>query len=113
MRSCITWYCGTMRRMMATMTTMSTGMLTTSNQPRPTSSLSAMMMPPTAVIGAASSRVHTICTSICTCCTSLVMRVMSDGAPRTPTSRAEKSVTCWNRSRRTSRPNAMATFEPQ
>ena len=40
-----------------------------------------------------------ITTSICTCCTSLVMRVISDGAPNAPTSRAEKSVTWWNRLR--------------
>ena len=38
-------------------------------------------MPPTTVIGAATARVHDITTSICTCCTSLVMRVISDGAP--------------------------------
>ena len=47
-------------------------------------------MPPITVIGAAISSVHVICTSICTCCTSLVMRVISDGAPKTATSRAEK-----------------------
>ncbi len=40
-----------------------------------------MMMPPMAVIGAATSSVQVIRTSICTCCTSLVMRVISDGAP--------------------------------
>ena len=30
-----------------------------------------------------------ITTSICTCCTSLVLRVISDGAPKWATSRAE------------------------
>ena len=56
-----------------------------------------MITPTTIVIGAAIAIVHAITTSICTCCTSLVMRVISDGAPNVPTSRAEKSVTWWNR----------------
>ena len=56
-----------------------------------------MMTPPTMVIGAATSSVHVISTSICTCWTSLVMRVISDGAPKRPTSWAEKPVTRWNR----------------
>ena len=49
------------------------------------------------VIGAATNSVHDISTRICTCVTSLVMRVMSDGAPKWATSWAEKSVTRWNR----------------
>ncbi len=52
-------------------------------------------------------------TSIWTCCTSLVMRVMSEGAPNSPTSRAENPVTLWNRSRRTSRPKLIAARAPQ
>ena len=34
-------------------------------------------------------------TSICTCCTSLVLRVISDGAPNWLSSRAEKASTRW------------------
>ena len=45
--------------------------------------------PTTSVIGAAMAIVMAITTSICTCCTSLVMRVINDGAPNVPTSRAE------------------------
>ena len=56
--------------------------------------------------------VQAITTSICTCCTSLVMRVMSDGAPNVPTSRAEKSVTWWKSAARTSRPKPIATRAP-
>ena len=52
-------------------------------------------------------------TSICTCVTSLVMRVMSDGAPKVATSWAEKSVTRWNSAPRTSRPNAIAARAPK
>ena len=95
------------------MMTSSNGTPTITNQARPVSSRSAITMPPIAVMGAASMSVQVICTSIWVCCTSLVMRVMSDGAPKVATSRAEKSVTRSNRSRRTSRPNFMATFEPQ
>ena len=47
------------------------------------------MTPTTSVIGAAMAIVAAITTSIWTCCTSLVMRVISDGAPNGPTSRAE------------------------
>lgn len=73
----------------------------------------ARKMPPTTVIGAATASVQVMTTSICTCWTSLVMRVMSDGAPNVPTSRAEKSVTRWNSSSRTSRPMDMAVRAPQ
>ena len=48
------------------------------------------MMPPTHMIGAVTIIVKVISTSICTCWTSLVVRVISDGAPNLPTSRAEK-----------------------
>ena len=53
----------------------------------------AMNNPMTRVSGAATIMVHTMTTSFWTCCTSLVIRVMSDGAPNWPTSRAEKAVT--------------------
>jgi hypothetical protein len=42
----------------------------------------AKITPPTAMIGAAMSIVQPMTTSICTCVTSFVMRVMSDGAPK-------------------------------
>ena len=51
-----------------------------------------MMMPPTHMIGAATSIVQVISTSICTCCTSLVVRVISEGAPKWATSRAENAA---------------------
>ena len=41
-----------------------------------------MTMPPTHMIGADTIIVQVSSTSICTCCTSLVVRVMSDGAPK-------------------------------
>ena len=49
-----------------------------------------------------------ISTSIWTCCTSLVLRVISDGAPNVATSRPEYDDTLRNTSERRSRPKAMA-----
>ncbi len=72
-----------------------------------------MNTPTTIVIGAAMAIVHAMTTSICTCCTSFVMRVINDGAPNVPTSRAEKSVTLWKRFLRRSRPKLIATLPPQ
>ena len=45
------------------------------------------------MIGADTAMVQAISTSICTCCTSLVLRVISDGAPNSCTSRFEKVPT--------------------
>ena len=90
----------------------STGTLTRSSSESGPSSRTAKITPPTIVIGAATSSVHDIRTRICTCVTSLVMRVISDGAPSAATSWAEKSVTRWNSAPRTSRPNAIATRAP-
>ena len=45
-----------------------------------------MTTPPTIMIGAATISVQLSSTSICTCCTSLVFRVIKDGAPNRPTS---------------------------
>ena len=56
--------------------------------------------------------VQAISTSICTCCTSLVLRVISDGAPNCCTSRAEKPPTRWKSAARTSRPKLIAVRAP-
>ena len=58
-----------------------------------TSCCSAMMTPPIASSGAVTSIVAPIMASICTCWTSLVLRVISVGAPKLPTSRAENMPT--------------------
>ena len=65
------------------------------------------------VKSAATSSVHDMSTSIWTCWTSLVILVMSDGAPKRDTSWVEKPVTRWKRSLRTSRPKPMAALEPK
>ena len=60
------------------------------------------------MIGADTNMVKPISTSICTCWTSLVSRVISDGAPKCCTSRAENVPTRWKISARTSRPKDIA-----
>ena len=72
-----------------------------------------MMMPPMAMIGAAITTLSIISTTICTCCTSLVVRVMSDGVPKRFTSAWEKLSTRRNSAPRTSRPKPMEDLEPQ
>lgn len=76
-------------------------------------SRSAMKMPPMHMIGAMTRMVALISTSSCTWPTSLVLRVMSEGAPNTPTSRAEKVPTRCSRAARMSRPAPMAACAPR
>ncbi len=113
MRSCMTRNVGTILSTTAPMARIRIGMLTASSQARPPSWRTAMTTPPMTVTGAARARLQAITTSIWTCWTSLVIRVMSEGAPKRFTSRAEKPVTRWKRPSRTSRPKPMATFEPR
>ncbi len=112
MRSCIFWNAGIMFATIVPRTTAADGMATARITDRPMSSRSAITMPTVMVIGAPIAIVHVMITSIWTCCTSFVMRVISDGAPKAPTSRAENSVTWWNSEARISRPKPMATFAP-
>ena len=77
-----------------------------------TLSRTARIDPITRVSGAAIIIVVASTTSIWICWTSLVMRVINDGAPNWPTSRAEYAVTWWNRSRRMSRPKPIAALAP-
>ena len=79
-----------------------------SSQERPRSSRIAITMPPTIMIGTCTARVQPISESIWTCWTSLVLRVISDGAPNWATSRPEKAPTRWKTSARRSRPNDIA-----
>jgi hypothetical protein len=79
MRTCMSRNFGTIRAMTSPIATISTGTQTAISQERPTSSCKAMATPPTHMIGAATSIVQDTSTSICTCCTSFVLRVISDG----------------------------------
>ena len=91
----------------------STGTATSSNEDSGTSWLSARMMPPTHMIGADTISVKVITASIWTCCTSFVVRVISDGVPNRPTSRAENACTRPKTPCRTSRPSAIAVRAPK
>ena len=68
----------------------STGTTTTTSQDSPKSSRIAITMPPTIMIGMVTAIRQVIIASICTCWTSLVARVISEGAPYVVTSRLEK-----------------------
>ncbi len=113
MRSCIRRNCGIIRQITVPTPAMRIGMLTVRIHDSDPSTWMASAMPTMQVMGAATSSVQVISTNICTCVTSFVMRVISDGAPNWPTSRAENAVTWWNSASRTSRPNAMAALEPK
>ena len=77
-----------------------------------TLSRNAMMMPPIIIIGAETTTLSIIRTTIWTCWTSLVVLVMRDGVPKWFSSACEKSSTRRKRAPRTSRPNAIETLEP-
>ncbi len=104
MRTCMARKLGTIRLMMNPMAMTSTGTATASSQDRPRFSRMAISTPPTIMIGAATISVQLSRTSICTCWTSLVSRVISDGAPKSCTSRWENAPTRWKMAARTSRP---------
>ena len=99
---------GTIRLMMRPATTGAAGTDTAISQLSPTSCCSAMKTPPIASSGAVTSIVAPIIASICTCCTSFVLRVMSEPGPNCDTSRSEKPLTFSKMSRRMSRPAAIA-----
>ncbi|CAB4852301.1 unannotated protein [freshwater metagenome] len=104
--------CGTIRDTITAIAATSTPTLTTMSHASPMSCLSAMMIPPTHMIGADTIIVQVSRTSICTCWTSLVVRVMSEGAPNRVISRAENEPTRWKTEARTSRPKAIELRAP-
>ena len=111
--ACMDLNSGRAERNTRPMNTAITGMATRITALSGTLSRSAMMMPPMLMIGAEITTLSIMSTTICTCCTSLVVRVISDGVPKWLTSACEKLSTRRNRAPRTSRPKAMATLEPQ
>lgn len=103
---------GPIFRTMRPTETPSTGTTASSTAESGTSRPSAMMIPPTHMIGADTISVNASSTSIWTCWTSLVVRVISEGAPKRPSSRAEKDWTRSKTAARTSRPRAEAVRAP-
>ena len=112
MRDCISRKLGTIRLTTSPTERKSSGTTTARIQPSPASSRSAISTPPTIRIGEEIAIVQAISTSICTCCTSLVPRVIRDGAPNCCSSRCEKLPTRWNSSARRSRPKPIAVRAP-
>ncbi len=113
MRTCISRNSRRIRVMIRPISAASTGTMINSSEDSATSWLSAITMPPTPMIGAATIIVNVIRASIWTCCTSLVVRVISDGVPNRPTSRAENSCTRLKIPARRSRPTAIAVRAPK
>ncbi len=110
---CIDMKSGMARVITRPMTTPMTGIATRMTAESGTSRRSAMMRPPMAVIGAATTTLSIISTTIWTCCTSLVVRVMSDGGPNLLTSACEKPWMRRNREPRVSRPRPMEVLDPK
>ena len=88
-----------------------TGTATTSSRERVASSLIAMKMPPTHMIGAMTISVRAICTNIWICWISLVLRVISDAVPKWFISLAEKVCTLLKTTPRMSAPAPIATCD--
>ncbi|OPZ48158.1 MAG: hypothetical protein BWY92_01626 [Firmicutes bacterium ADurb.BinA052] len=99
--------------MMTPTTAPITGTMMMIDVERGTSWRIAIMMPPTHMTGAEIMMLRLINTAICTCCTSLVLRVISEGVPNWSTSACEKLCTLRKTSLRRSRPKDMAVLEPQ
>ena len=112
MRDCMSWNSGPIFVISTTMPAPSSTTAARMIQESPASSRSAMTTPPTIVMGAPTSITQVISTSICTCCTSFVERVIRLGAPNLFISRAEKLSVRSKMASRTSRPNCMAVFAP-
>ena len=93
MLSCIRWNRGISRPTMIPTITSRIGTETHTSQDRPASSCTAMMIPPTDMIGTMTMKFSAISTTIWTCWTSLVPRVIRVGAPKRPTSSAENRST--------------------
>lgn len=111
-RTCMDRNSGRSRRTIKVTQMPSTGTTATSTADSGTSSPSASTMPPTHMMGADTISVNVIRASIWTCWTSLVVRVISEGAPKCPTSREEKDCTRSKTAARTSRPSADAVRAP-
>ncbi len=90
-----------------------TGTATATSQARPMSSRRAMITPPTIMIGAMTMRVRPMKTRVWTCMTSLVFRVISEGAPNRAISLLEKLPTWLKIEERRSRPKLIAVLAPK
>ena len=109
----VAWKSGMARDMTSAMKPTMSGRTTTSRPDSGTSWRRAMMIPPTIRIGAEMIRVRPMNTNVCTCWTSFVLRVMSEGAPNLLTSTWLNVWTVRKMALRTSRPKPIAIWAPQ
>ena len=110
---CIARKSGIARRTSAPMISAITGTITTRMPVSGTSWRRAMTTPPTSMIGAETMTVRPIRTTIWTCWTSFVFRVISEAAPKWLTSTWENDSTLRKMPARRSRPNAIETLAAQ
>ena len=106
--SCIRRNWGTMRRITRPTHSASSGTATATSHERPTSSRSAMITPPTIMIGAETITAAAMKTTCWTWVASLVLREIRVGAPKRETSWAENSPTREKTAPRRSRPRPAA-----
>ena len=111
--TCMTRKRGRARDSISPMNTARSGMITISRADSATSSRTAMMIPPTAMIGAMIITLSAMTRTVWTCWTSFVLRVMRVGAPKWFVSACENDSTFWKIAPRTSRPKAMPVFDDQ
>ena len=111
--TCIAWKSGSALAISVPTMRAMIGRMTTRMPASGTSWRRAMMIPPTARMGAMIIMLRPIRTTIWTCCTSFVLRVISDGVPKWLSSTWEKLSTLRKMAERRSRPNAIPVFEPQ
>ncbi len=111
-RICIRRKLGTIRLTTRPTQTKSAGTTTASSHPRPASSRSAITTPPTIISGEVTAMMQAIATSICTCCTSLVVRVISEGAPKAPHLAGGEGADPGKSAPRRSRPRLIAVRAP-
>ena len=111
--TCITRNSGSARDSISPMNSPRSGMITMSSADSSTSSRTAMITPPTAMIGARIITFSAMTRTIWTCWTSFVLRVIRVGGPNRFVSAWEKARTFWKMAARTSRPNAIAVFADQ
>ena len=110
---CIAWNSGMALLITTPMSSPMIGMITSRMPVSGTSWRRAMMMPPMIMIGAVIIMLRAIRTNCCTCWTSLVFRVIRVAEPKWLTSTWLNVSTLRKIADRTSRPNPMATLEPQ
>ena len=110
--TCMIRNSGIARLMTSPMTRAISGRMISRSEDSGTSVRRAMMIPPTIRIGADTMIVRPMNTTVWTCWTSFVLRVISDAGPNWLTSTCENVSTLVKMAERTSRPKPIAILAP-